>query len=502
MLPVKKQDTEREVTFPATSGGFGKVLGSIQGLQQRLGDFSYGEVSIAEAKVKMLVKQLTSLRDNLESLARLKFDVEQINQRVSDIPTASFDQVTPDSLEKHPQLYAILQASKLVSMPRMNVEREPTNPTPSPKANTNSTGQEPDANLAAAETAVAPSRTVEKKVAAKADRATTPVGAAERRDDPSPVTKYRIVARYRDPSASAEEPPMFTIPDETLVESDDAPAGQAKDWSFDPRELTLNTTEASSAPINFEFPAEAADEPKPVIKNSAKIKPSPAESSSAAPTTTPASNTYQTVQAKTAATARDIPGPKPAPAKPEAKLDASKALVPANHDFDQRLLDDVIKNYGDFATAPNLPATLERTTKIVPATNAAAKTTKVEYAEAAAAARKVHDVKKSGDLDRQLKKIIKDYGEYDIYQRKSVVSLKAGGIVAFAVLGIVLAMLYLFRASAAVPAPQAGSATAPTTAVRNEPTRTTKGSADDESRVVPEAANSGSNNLMESKQNP
>jgi hypothetical protein len=292
------------------------------------------------------------------------------------------------------------------------------------------------------------------------------------------------------------------IPNETLVETSDAPTGQAKDWSFDPRELTLNAAEASSAPINFEFPAETADDPKPVIQNSAKIKPSPAEPSSAAPTTPPASNKSQAVWAKAAATARDTPGPKPESTKPETKLDASKALVPANHDFDQRLLDDVIKNYGDFATAPNLPATVERTTKIVPATDAATKTTKVEYAETAAAARKVHDVKKSGDLDRQLKKIIKDYGEYDIYQRKSVVSFKAGGIVAFAVLGIVLAMLYLFRASAAVPASQAGSAIAPTTAVRNEPTQSTKGSAADEPRVVPEATNRGSNSLTESKQNP
>src|ERR1700752_179665 len=119
MLAVKKQDTDRDNTYAPALSGFGKVLGSIQGLQQRLSEFSYGEVSIAEAKVKMLVKQLTLVRDTLNNLTQLKFAVGEVNRRIDEIPVESFDEVNLDSLENHPQLHAILQASKLVRSQRL-----------------------------------------------------------------------------------------------------------------------------------------------------------------------------------------------------------------------------------------------------------------------------------------------------------------------------------------------------------------------------------------------
>jgi hypothetical protein len=507
MLPVKKQDTEREDFIPSAASGFGKVLGSIQGLQQRLGDFSYGEVSIAEAKVKMLVKQLTLLRDNLDNLAELKFEIQEINRRVSQIPAASFDQVALDNLEKHPQLHAILQTSKLVSLPElMNVAQQGASAASAPKKNAHLGENELAAQLAEQTATTAHEPAVEAKQPSDSEPFTHGAGEATRASSRATVAKYRIVAKFREPAAPTAEPPTFTIPNEAIIASNEPRSGaQAKDWSFDASELTLSEAEASSAPINFEFPLESVDVPKPAGQVPAKTKPAPPEASpTATPITATPTKKFNAAEAKPPVTTPDIPPPKPAPKKPETQLDASKALVPAHHDFDQRLLDDVIRNYGDFATSANLPATLESTPKIVPVplTGAPQKTAAPEFAGPTAAERKSLEVKKSGDLDRQLKKIIKDYGEYDIYQRKSPVSFKTGGIIAFAVLGIVLAMLYLFKPTAAVSTPQVAPMTQPPTVDRGEPSPSTKSSAGAEQRVGSDSANAGSNKLTESKPNP
>ena len=55
-------------------------------------------------------------------------------------------------------------------------------------------------------------------------------------------------------------------------------------------------------------------------------------------------------------------------------------------------------------------------------------------------------VKKNGELDRQLKKIIKDYGENDLYAHKQTINIKKAGILAFVFLGLVFGVIYFFKA--------------------------------------------------------
>jgi hypothetical protein len=135
-------------------------------------------------------------------------------------------------------------------------------------------------------------------------------------------------------------------------------------------------------------------------------------------------------------------------------------------------------------------------------TNSAAKPRPAEFEQPTAAERKILNVQKSGDLDRQLKKIIKDYGEYDIYERKSVVSFKTGGIIAFAVLGVVLAVLYLFKAPASVPAPQTGAVIQPQVTERLNSPEAAKSSATTVHSIGPDAANASSNPVTDGKQDP
>ena len=503
MLPVKKLDTEPDDAKPSTAGGFGKVLGSIQGLQQRLGDFSYGEVSIAEAKVKMLVKQLALLRDSLKKLVQLKLTFSEINRRVSDIPVASYDQVNLDSLEKHPQLHAILRASKLtrfqslmkgdhvgadVVLLRTVTADPPDQALAAKQAGAKSTAQQP--------------HDVDKKQSREAIGSTRRASDDAWVGDLSPVAGHRIAPRAHDTFTTKEQPSSFTIPNETIAASqDDQVGGQTKDWSFDLHEPGLTSSEPFTAPINFEFPAESVDDLEPVSKNASKSKlPATEPRPTATITKTSSNDKTNVIEAKASVTAQAIPVA-PAPKKSAPKLDESKALVSANHAFDQRLLEDVIKNYGDFSSPANLPATLHTATKLVPVPETPAKPPTAEFDQSSAADRKILSVQKSGDLDRQLKKIIKDYGEYDIYQRKSLVSFKTGGIIAFAVLGLVLAVLYLFKTPAAVPAPQSGSVKQPQVAERRDSTEAVKGPIA-EHGIGPDAANASAGPLTDDKPKP
>ncbi len=503
MLPVKKSDTERDDTNASAASGFGKVLGSIQGLQQRLGDFSYGEVSIAEAKIKMLVKQLTLLRGSLNNLVQLKLGVDEINRSVSEIALASFDQVQLDSLEKHPQLHAILQASKLVRLqPLMKGDLAGPGVVPQETETADPYDRPLGAKEAESKTTVERTQPIDKKQLAEAVGLTSGASGDPRVGDRSSVGRHTIAAKTNEKTSPEQEQPSLTIPNEKIAASpDDQVSGQPNDWSFDLHEAALTASETLTAPINFEFPPETVEDQEHLSKRFSKTKLPHTDPAPTATITQTPRNKPRAIESKAVVAAQAIPA-KPSPEKSETRLDESKALVPANHDFDQRLLEAVIKDYGDFAVTPNLPATLETPVKTEPVTDELAKTTTAEFAQSAAAERKVLNVQKSGDLDRQLKKIIKDYGEYDIYQRKSVVNFKTGGIVAFAVLGLVLAVLYLFTAPSAVSTPQTGSVTPPQVAEpRNAPEAVYSPGAE-ERRIGPDAANASAGPLTDGKQKP
>jgi len=61
--------------------------------------------------------------------------------------------------------------------------------------------------------------------------------------------------------------------------------------------------------------------------------------------------------------------------------------------------------------------------------------------------------RKDGELDRKLKKLIKDYGEYDLYSRPTPLKLKTGVVAAFLVLTLIFSGFYFFSSTKpAVPA--------------------------------------------------
>jgi hypothetical protein len=171
-----------------------------------------------------------------------------------------------------------------------------------------------------------------------------------------------------------------------------------------------------------------------------------------------------------------------------------KRTISANSGFNQRLLDDLIETYGDFASSPNLSASLKAAKPVLTRTSGnepvAAPPIKLEDVTLPAVLPEAVRVKtpvpskiardeiifppavehrrptdenvttstKQDEIDRQLKSIIKDYGEYDLYQRHSSLNLKVVAILTFAFLLLVFGGLYFFRSPTPVASVPASSA--------------------------------------------
>jgi len=163
--------------------------------------------------------------------------------------------------------------------------------------------------------------------------------------------------------------------------------------------------------------------------------------------------------------------------------------------FDQRLLNDLIETYGEFAIVPttrkslvsakaHLPESLKDAQ--APGHLVSLQPTSAEPAfvksmasgplglpapgkkfSRPSAKSMTPSIKKQGEIDRQLKRIVKDYGEYDLYSPQKSMNLKMIAIVGFVLLGLILGGFYFLKASpTAVPSaiettPQAGTTEIP-----------------------------------------
>jgi hypothetical protein len=120
----------------------------------------------------------------------------------------------------------------------------------------------------------------------------------------------------------------------------------------------------------------------------------------------------------------------------------TRTVAPQEADFDRRLLEDLIKNYGEFTVLPGLPPETneEPNRDTTPSTPRLHSATNVSLASH----RNFPAQRKDGELDRKLKKLIKDYGEYDLYSKQSPVNLKASVAGAFLILTLILSGFYFF----------------------------------------------------------
>jgi hypothetical protein len=128
-------------------------------------------------------------------------------------------------------------------------------------------------------------------------------------------------------------------------------------------------------------------------------------------------------------------------------------------DFDRHLLDDLIRNYGEFSIMPGSPttgATVHQESKNE--TPISKSRTDSSTAVVPSSQPTFSLQRKDGELDRKLKKLIKDYGEYDLYSRQTPLKLKTGVIAAFLVLSLVFSGFYFFSSPKSPITPSVSSA--------------------------------------------
>src|SRR5215207_470548 len=124
MLSVVRKEKPLAMTTtddtPPSGGGFSKMLNSLQGLQQRLEDFSIADIANAEGNAQTLLLRLKQVQNIIAAIALLKKAEANISESsLAQITDTDTESVGFDSLEKHPQLHAIIQASKLIKLHKM-----------------------------------------------------------------------------------------------------------------------------------------------------------------------------------------------------------------------------------------------------------------------------------------------------------------------------------------------------------------------------------------------
>ncbi len=427
-----------------SAGGFGKMLNSLQGLQQRLEDVSITDVTSAAANAQTLILRLRQFQDTIAAVALLKSATAEVSQSIAEIAPIDIDVVNLDSLENHPQLHAIVKASKLIKLQKLMTALKAG-------AQVSESQEEPsddDVSAVSPTVELTANRSKEFLDAFGGESAKGDLAGLPKVVDASAAASQTLETDATSPSMTVASRLLETTTDAPIQEftvTEETPLDSLAATDFPTAEAEFET--AVAAVVKTPSPAEAAlleDFPAPTEQFAESLAMAAlSQSFDAKPVTQTAAPKQQTSCVK---------GTDP--------VDASKALVPANGNFDLRLLDDLVSNYGEFAANPNLPATIEKKEfqSCEPAASAAEEfqTEQPSPVEAGAPL-----VKKNGDLDRQLKKLIKDYGEYDIYADKPTTNIKKAGILAFVVLALVFGVIYFFKAPpyTAKTAPAAANST-------------------------------------------
>jgi hypothetical protein len=384
MLSAKQDEnragpTASRVSSPS-AGSVGKVVNSIQGLQQRLNDYTLEEVSAAENRSRTLLLGLLNLQSRVGSLVAIKRSMTVVYEAVEKTASEDIKLSVIDTSGKPIHLRDIIQASNLIKFPglKRTLPKRPehTVTTASPSGETIS-------------------------------------GTMDTSQSIRDVIRQDSVADRREATDSPEEP-AFVF---GTTEIEGASGIPSAEFSWDKDSDSVKTIGDS---IRYEHELQTTA----VRSASEKI------------------NKPQS----------DISVPEFAPKLPlpeEPNTPISTALVPTGGDFDQRLLDDLIKNYGEFFSSSDSPSkvvprahidTVEAGSKPIILEKPAVESPKNKTA-------RTSPLKKEGDIDRELKKIIKDYGEYDIYSHKNRINLKFAGVGAFLLLVAVLSGFYFLSSS-------------------------------------------------------
>ncbi len=377
-LPV---DTTRD-DLPV--GSFGKVVNSIQGLQERLESFSADDINDAHDKAQTLLSRLSDIQQKLATFIEIKASLGIVRDAIEQASRDSADIDTLDAPETHALIQRLIQANKLIQFPRLNKSAKIS---PTQLANHDST--ETHSQL-------------------QGNDPLPPI-AADEKEELDTAQPLAI-----DPALLTSEPATQSdITTATSMLQDNEPSNQLAPDLVDLSSATAPDTLPASEPEILQPYEFQIDTCPPTVSGSSDPSPSVQES--------------------------------PLLISPADETTENTLTTPPTPDFDQRLLEDLIKNYGEFVASRSSSPTIEPpdtpavNTTETPTPPSATRSSEIELQR-----KTLPSTKRDGDLDRELKKLIKDYGEYDLYSRQSPINLKTGVIAAFLLLALIFSGFYYF----------------------------------------------------------
>ena len=413
MLTAQKDssplETESMRQRLSTTRSFDRVVNSIEGLRGRVQGFTLEQVSEIEQKLRTLSAQLDELQRTVDALAEMKQEMGDVQKAVQQAEAESLEQSKRITTVEPMSVQSIARMGALLKFRRVLKVLKETN-------NKISVAADPEVKI--------PFRPIPVEIPTEQSNNkqefATDLRAILDRFDPRPESADNVVVTHE----ALEQTETLSHP--TTVEKD-----------FEPVEL---------------FPEALAD----IVPDVSTLALEPQER------TAEFDDTRQEPPANHEAIFEEFKGTRDIEvdlAVPETdreeRTEQTDKFASEEMDFDQRLLDDLIKNYGEFTILPTSTsedaltddATREHGTETLQARPRANTPTP------AIPSLNLPSPRKDGELDQKLKKLIKDYGEYDLYSRQTPAKLKTGVIAAFLLLTLILAGLYFFYSPKATVSP-------------------------------------------------
>jgi hypothetical protein len=393
MLSVHKEGSGVE-TVPSSPNlmlsSFGKVVGSIEGLRHKLDNLTLSDLEATEEKINTLSERLGELHRTVLRLSAIREQLLRVDAAKNEAGNETARVVELATLQKPLKLHMLGQLRSLVLFSRANRGLSDAGGL---KEYSHDIGEVPEAKAIAE-----PSRTTG---VALAETAAAPEVLSAPDSDSTELSLERLHdSVHQDLPASNREhvfhgEPLPAASGTEALLSADKPVSQIA-TAGKTAQAEIESVEAE------EFILTEIGETNPV-----------------------------TVQW------RELPEA-PASVSPENQ-------TASEFEFDQRLLNDLIKDYGEFIVpSPSSSSAEAAPPPKRPESSLAKSQTEFPLVDNVTSQKILPSARKDGELDRKLKKLIKDYGEYDLYSGHSSKKYGTRIIAICAIIAVFLGGIYFF----------------------------------------------------------
>jgi hypothetical protein len=487
MLTAQKENSPLETEHLReplqTTRSFDRMITSIEGLRERVEGFTLEQVSEIDQRLQTMSLRLGELQRRLRALTEIKQRMSRLRKTVEQVEAESLEQNRLTTRVEPIAVHSIAQVGTLLKFRRVIRSIKEAKSVPGALASANTRATTPVVPKPAA--IISESATNEQELAAdlpaiehalpeRSARETSVATISEAADEseavlhPAPAMDFELVL----PKSVETLPEPPTNVQELAA---DLPA-----IDYDLRERLGSATPADVTSEDLEQ-TEAIVHPAPT-----EMDFEPNEPFSNEPTDTIFINDSTTSRQPREIIAEFADTRDESPPSHEAifeefkgtedrevhlafsetetleTTDQTHMAASEEADFDQRLLDDLIKDYGEFTILPSSTPRAEakkqprlEPTTATPQVNASVTVNLPTQPS-------LPSQRKDGELDRKLKKLIKDYGEYDLYSRQTPFNLKTGVIAAFLLLTLIFSGFYFFSSpKSAVPVSASSTSPSP-----------------------------------------